>query len=832
MQHQARIFRTRHTIVTEPLYIRLTDRSFHLINSPEPDTLNALDLFIPVHKASDHILTLFKDLEHQNETTYREMARQCFKSTIFPDEMDDIAQFPQRQHDQPTPLGALLDAGYSLFDIYHLQQETDKDEVDVKLLSVHTTPESILATLLRHNLVFGLSATADIERCVHHFALKWLEHQHEVSVIPIDDEDKAIIHQLNELKSSKRQNQIRVVHLPEFVSSDDPYLTQIENRIQAVAKDEEFGDDTPYEHLKNRVRYFFSSLLEMGISASERDTHLMFLNSFKQIKLLFDRYPPDTALFTVRKLDENPWFEVYELVLREHKFTVIFYNASLGKIVLQNRDVQESFDRLFQRGMPVVVVTQYLSAGNGVNLQYMPSDKQEKQDFTHLYLLEAPYFYFSSAEADATWEEQEAGLKENIWYQAKLYASKHISESRFRHILTTLDDIKQWNQDYHQQSATEKDAFLNNMAIFMQAMGRVERVWSKMPDQSIVMSHDVYLSFQRFCSPEFDYISEDRDPIISGNLQSVLDTIKKGIPQIERELRRKKDETLQAINERCRDAIHVLVRRLENVRKGTGDAEARKQWMDLRRAALCHDFNADILKEYGCVVESPYCVNGIVHLGPHNEIIPRHLHRPDTYRWHLNRAYNVIVDNLIIHEYFLDNGFAMAFSDQRFFTPYFYQAILLGAIGEEACVALLNDSGIALEEVPDPLFEVADLKVANHPWLIDCKNYNEYTLRRFALSPDDPAWHPKLNDDAFRMRARDKIARISAYYGSESKLIYLNLSSSQNRPYGYYTSDFRDASSFADAAIVVIQGALLRNAPNATHEAYRQFILAIGDQEG
>ncbi|GHO57728.1 hypothetical protein KSB_62030 [Ktedonobacter robiniae] len=75
----------------------------------------------------------------------------------------------------------------------------------------------------------------------------------------------------------------------------------------------------------------------------------------------------------------------------------------------------------------MILVTQYLSAGNGINLQYLPtpeSTDEDRRDFTVIGLLERPYYYFSKPSDDATTDEQAAAQKKNIWYLAKLYFSK------------------------------------------------------------------------------------------------------------------------------------------------------------------------------------------------------------------------------------------------------------------------------------------------------------------------------------------------------------------------------------------------------------------------
>jgi hypothetical protein len=824
------IFRTLHTISTDSLYLRETNRAFEITSDPGTagaTPYSALRLFDAVSQACEQILLLFKELERgEDEIIYRELLRHCFQDTTFAEELTHISQFSRsRRQEHPTQLSALLEIGYSLYDIHDLHQRTDQEEVEVRHYGMHLTPERILSSLAQHNLVFGLSATADISRHVHHFNLDWLHQQ--TNSIPLDEADRALIRTLNRDKAAKRANRVEIALLEGLDASDD-YQRKLDQFLSAVATDEDFGDDTREGHLKRRVQLFFAALFWLcSHSPGASSTSLLFLNTFKQVKLIFDRYGSSSeGLFEIIRHQGNAWFEVYEIVMQGRQFIVVFYNAQLGNTILQSQRAQQDFDELFWKGKPVVVVTQYLSAGNGVNLQYWSSpDKTKRQDFIHIGLLETPYFYFGKPESDLTWEEKMALLKENIWYQAKLYTGKVITEQRFLQVLSTLNDPWEWNRRYQHDVSTRVDALFNHMSTFMQALGRVERIWERMPDQTVLLSREVYGHFQRYCSPEFEQLHQERELTISNNLQQIFTWVCADLAHHEREVRRSKDARLVARDEQCRQAMQQLLSRLEGLRRGNGDREARDLWQSLRQAALKHHFRDQLLQDYACVAESPYYHNGLLYLTPQNEIVPAHLAQPDTYHWRMDALYSVIKENTVIRDHFLARDYKLAFSPsgQHFFTPYYYQAILAGAIGEEAIVALLQDEGIELEELPDALFEVADLKIRGLPWYIDSKNYNEQTLERFSAPLDDPAWHPKLNEEHFVDSARLKVERLRTYHGTPVKLIYLNLVSSQPRPRGYYDGDFRQVS-FDKASIIVIQGALQRRAPNAYHQAFEYFL--------
>lgn len=837
------IFRTNHIVSTKPLYLIQAKRAFEVVVTKEAASggkavvEDAHHLFRTVSRAAEQILTLLKTLELEDKDTYEEIRRQCYEDTDFYDQLERLAYFPRQRKQQPAPtqLSALLNSGYQLYDVQQLDQHTDREEVKLRNYGIFVTPEKLLASLVQDNLVFGLSATADIPRCIHHFNLDWLRSQDGLNFINLDAADIELIGALNAEKAAVRKTELSVFRLAEL-GETDPVQKGLQEFIEAVAGEADFGrgPDSKEGHRKRRIARFFAALewICNNPDASAGPSHLMFLNSFLQLKVVLEQYAHLAGdLFRVTKREPNDWFEVYDLNFRGRSFIVVFYDAEQAKRIRRQKEVQAAFDGLFGGAVPVIVVTQYLSAGNGVNLQYapVPEEPTKKSDFLNLHLLEAPYFYFVNPDQEQGVDEKIAGLKENIWYQAKLYAGKYIGEARFKQVLGTLHKPDDWNTRYQQDAGTRADALLNNLATFIQALGRIEREWRPTPRQSVVLGGEVYQCFQAFLGPDYDYLREGRERLISDNLKQLFSRIRLQMPQRERELRDTKDSRPAARNTVCRDRLQGLVTSLEKVRAGAGNAGAiRNDWQQLRRAVLRHDFQNKLLEQYACTCESSLFQNGLLWLNELNEIIPPSLARSGVdYRWRLDSIYDLIAGNRIIGRYFSERGFEMAFGSAsgRFFTPYCYQAILAGAIGEEACTALLQHEGISLEDVPNPLFELADLKVKGVPYYIDCKNYTDATMQRFVLPADDLMWHPKLNEQYFKERAEEKLGKISDYHAMEDgKLIYLNLASRHERPLAYYDAEFRPVDSFAEARLIVVQGCLEKHRPNSYQAAFVRFL--------
>lgn len=842
------IFRTSHIVRTTPIAVRQTERGFELyapddnLDDDEQESqervTSALRLFDTVSYAVSLIIQFFQIVRWtSDELTYREIVRQCYRDTIYIGELEKITQYAHHHSQEDgTDLGALIERGYSYYDIYHLQQITDNKEVEVEHYGIHTTPEAVLRSIAQNNLVFGLSATADIPRYIHHFHLKWLRQQIEMH--DPTTEDMELIRTLNNKKADVRGNTITLDVLTDLNTTDEfQHLLNI--YIRQMSKDEDFGEDKN-GYRKKRVELFFAALLRLSEqlkaqkqkhSSNEEPeeilTSLLFLNTFTQIKLLFDRYPqPESGVFRICQQSQNKDLQVYDLEMKEQVFLVVFYNARQGNKMRQLERVQQEFDQLFWQHKPVIVVTQYKSAGIGINLQYWSSSgKKQKRDFTTIGLLEAPYYYFGDPEEELDEDEKVTMRKQNLWYLGKLYSARLIQQREFRQMLHSLHHSSSWNNEYHNGKHTQQDAHLNAMAVFKQALGRIERIRDKMPAQRVFMSSEVYKHFQRFCSPAFDNLRTDRDAFISGNLRQVLQQVSDALPKEQKMARYFKDSLLPEKDNRNKEALDVLLARLEKIRQGIEDPEARDHWRLIRQGVLKQDFCHPILQQYECIAESPHYQDGMLLLTPNGEILPPHLIQPDTFFWKMDKVYRVVTNNQIIQDYFKGHSYPFQFppSGKRFLTPNSFQALLKGAIGEEAICALLQEEGIEMEALPDPLIEVADLKIRGCPYYIDCKYYTDFTLKRFSLPEDDPNWHHKLNEEAFRESAKKKVARLRAYHQSAVKLIYINLVSTDDHYLSLFDLDFQKVS-FNAATIIVVPGALQQRRLNSYQPVFELFL--------
>lgn len=832
------IFQTNRTVVDQPLYLKETTRSFDIVAdrtaSDGAEHLNAMTLFSTIQSATVQILFLFKELEAENPIIHREMLRHCYETTTFKDQLGRIRQLPHGKQKQATRFDNLLDSGFGLYEIQDLQQETDKEEVEFRHYAIYTTPEKILLSLVRHNLVFGLSATADIPRIVRSFSEDWLRRQAGFTFFEVDEQDAQIIQSLNQQKQMARDNRVRVELAGELDVADSEQK-KLADFIKAIAQEDGFGGDDHQGYRRKRVERFFATLRWIAQAkdktAIQTDTHLLFFNSYKQIEHIFAHHRcPEENLFTIQIIDDEAVFRFYQIHIFDTDFIVIFYNAKRGQLIESEIVAKKQYHRLFWQNKPVILVTTYPTAGNGVNLQYYPDpDSSEEKDFKNIHLLEGPYFYFGRIDSENTTQENNAIIKQNIWYLAKLYEAKIISEREFKNHLSNIRN-KALSSRYKNDPSTSRDSLLNQLAAYIQALGRVERVWTRMDDQTIRLSREIYQVLEVFCTrPQYEYLRQRRQNTISNNLQQLFDQITEQARANKKVIRRVRDERLAVSNQASQAKVRELLDRLVHFRQGSEDTGAKKEWLNLRQATLKHDFHSQTLKRYDCLFETDYYRDGLLHINDKLELFPPDIWHNEITVWNLNSVYHTISDNEVIRRRFEHKGYELGFNNltRQFFTPYCYQAILVGAIGEEAIKAILWHEDVPLEAPDDPLFEIADTKIAGFPWYIDCKNFSERTLETFPLTADDPAWRPNLNEEDFKPAARRKLATIRNYHAGaaeQCKLIYINLVSIRDRIKRYFDAEFNPVDDFNSAKIIVIQGVINQEQPDEYNEAFTVFL--------
>ncbi|OON65470.1 hypothetical protein [Hymenobacter sp. CRA2] len=848
------IFQSNRSLVNRNVFLAPDaprPNSFTLTADKKEGGHNAFVLFDVVTRVVKDIIRLFKRLQAEHEDIYFEVLRQCFGGTDYLQEIRQVNQIGAQHELCETNYGNLLTNGFGLYEIETgRSQLTDPDEVALLYLSLNDSPEAMIRALAQRHLVFGLSATAHIRRVLRNFDWSGLEHAAApgTSFAPIpntrDDEDD--VRHANSCKAKRRQNTI-TYDVVKPLSSNTRFGEQLSG--MAHADPTHFGHQNgALPHRLRRVQHFFGLLTRLAAlepdELADSQSHLVFLSSVKQVKRLLDLGGDEDGWYgaVARQNaagDKNlQMYDVWcydETRQRRVSCAVALYDAQFGQELRDDLALQQQYNALFWTGQPVVVLTTYPSAGNGVNLQYYqtPADYETnnnngKRDFRFLHLLEAPYFYFGGVRQTETAAEQHAIIKRDVYGVMKLLFAKQITVGQAKGLLGQIRNLHLFNSQY----LRTEDGILNQFGVYVQALGRIERVWQRMQPQKLLLDRQVYGAFEQVAiAPDLAAERENYLRYASGNMATLLQAIGE---EATRERIALEDELhdLRRDNDAARAAIHQMVLDLEQFKLYRQPSDARQRWEWLRADVLRHDFSRAVISdeelpergrpsqlrrirgtfrsEY--VHEGRLLINHELHLAPHDtrssEFAP----------WDLNSVYRVFNNHLssALATHFRVRGYEMAFVESgTYLLPYVYQSILVGAVGEEVIEAVLKSYAhirATSAAVPDELFEVADLKVDGRPIYIDCKNFGARTLRQFALEADDLLYHLKLNEEHFKERMVSKWKSLNQHTHSTGtdpcRLIVMNLFHDEASKLDFYNEHFEPVSDWAQARIAVLTGTL------------------------
>ncbi|WP_027002798.1 hypothetical protein [Hugenholtzia roseola] len=830
------IFQTRYSIGNFSIFLNFRDEACYLEIATEQNRPNAYVLLNVVNQSISAIIRLFKNLESEHPKIHRDLAEHCFgTSDKFKRILKQIRQHPFKRMVVGTNESKMYYNGFGLYEVCDLGYATDSEEVELKYYSLFTTPESILLHLTQNNLVFGLSATAEINRYVKNFDLDWLKNELGECYYEISKDNTSLIQKANETKFEKRKNQAQVQIAETNISEKISKL--IDNFVHT--NQQEFESGKKQEYRKKRLVHFFATLQWVAKNQEQNNTNLLFFSSHKHILKLFqDWKEPENKAYKIQKIN-NSLKNCFQIQFEDKNFIVLFFDASQGKEIAQNEKEQNAYYELFWRGLPVLLVTTYPSAGNGVNLFfYKDQDKTQKTDFSNIHLLDSPYYFFNPIEYEKDNEQtKNEKIKTNIYYLAKLEKNKIISEKQFKVYLNNIRNIDNFNNFY----IYTPDGLSNRVSTYIQALGRIERVWEQMNTQIIRLENEVYNQLEDFATKDDFYaVFKRNEPYFSQNIKALFAYILESKFGREYQQRQIQWEGLKIINNRCIAEIKKLLAQLNLVRENKLPQERavqiRKEWQDLREYALkqsfakFEEFENDkgikiTTKTFEYKLFQKYASTFETDLYDHKEkclwiqkdtlnIVPREANPDSSFgKWHLDSAFLNVQNNTILRGHFDLNQFEQGFSGKGiYFTPYFYQCILAGAIGEEAVKAVFEYEKIELteREIPNELFELIDLKVEGKNWYIDAKNYSEQTITHFQLAEDDYFFHPKLNEANFKEKAQEKLAKIIDFHKQEDcKVIYINAFGNGERPTNYYDKNFNEVgNNFEKAKIVVIQSML------------------------
>jgi hypothetical protein len=283
-------------------------------------------------------------------------------------------------------------------------------------------------------------------------------------------------------------------------------------------------------------------------------------------------------------------------------------------------------------------------------------------------------------------------------------------------------------------------------------------------------------------------------------------------------------------NTLSKELIGEMLKEVSKVREGVYDETVSKEiktaWTELREALLKHDFNKQInLDVIGKTIyikrdfafETKYInKNKELHIDTDKlKVYKEKAPNRKLSTWNLDLAYKTISKHSLLKKLFEKNDYKTAFEIRpntvnHVLTPYIYQAILLGAIGEQAISFLIEHKGITLEnfnELDNSLFEIVDAKVKDLPIYFDFKNFGQNTLDKFSFLSDNINFDTELNSKEFAEKIKSKYDLLKKK--NNNPILYvLNLFSDQRRNPDFFDENMKRVNYEKDSCIRIIPSVL------------------------
>ena len=772
------IFLTNQTIVEKPVYIQVDkDKATYNVtsNSKGNNVEDAFPLLRTVLSISSSIMRSFAGWKDRNNEVFEEILHDSLGHTEFQRIIRRVPFYHSlRKPDKNfiNNYNYLLDRGMGVLSLRKPNDTTEPEEVKIDYYNVPISPERILLSLIRKNMVFGLSATAKLNRIINHFDESWFKDQIEklsdnnIRYFEDDDFDKCIVQTLTQQKREKRKNTVLVQELPYEISKTiKKEIEELENR-----EDGQYGIRNNGGFDKARVTSFYRMIdwiyrkLKEGTSIKELKSHLVFYNSLRQLD------------FYLNYRCENSNNADFKNILKVERkassgltrFEVTYKNQLMHVVFLEKKAYESIYPsgynhssetlKLFWDDAPVIFLTTYPSAANGVNLQYYPTkEQQNKEDFRCIHLLEGPHFYFSSkyAEHGRVFTER----KKDLWKVTKLHLNDPISSENHKNWINTIlrkDEKKRATMNTLYKKFP--DFLHNQMATYFQALGRMERIReAEVGTQYVMLSCKIMEEFSDFLYlPQYETIRTECSPYYSDFLSQVVSQIKRS----EKEQESRKNEKKEQVEARSKEDIDSALQDIGQIQRKQMARERATNfinyWHEMRGAALRHEFNHDLIKS-----------NHIVYLNKEDSALKKE---------RFNRIYELIKDVPEINLHFRNNGFSLERTNIRngkWFTDCFAQQILLGAIGEEVVRVYFQSKKVEVRTPEDKersLFEVADFYLPEHNIFVDAKNFTKKSILNYR-SDDEINW---TNPSEIRKKVSEKLRKIRQS-APEARLIIMNV---------------------------------------------------------
>jgi len=840
------LFQTNEIITPKPFFLKEKNNSWYIQEEKTVESVSPFQLFNILAIATSKILGVFHYCQ-RNQTLVSEIIQAIWnqKNDNFGGKYETYINENCLYHRTKSKSGrdyaaykdkSPYEIGFRLVKLAKRSQSFDPNSAELGQVELFTSPEAVIAKLSDGNIVFALSATTDIPRTQKCFNIEWLKEN--ATYIELEKEDYDIIRERRNVKRDVRQTKVSL-KIAELLSEEHLVGVILKSKFQNRDFEKQGDTEANAKPRYERLLRMFDTLYK-GIK-SNKFSHLVFATTFGDLKEIFDYkqnenhllfYQVDRQVFhSTRFHEKNDRF--FNVTLDGSQCSVLFLNSEDAKQLQDSQEALENYRKCFVMQDKVFVITQYKSASNGINLPCFPNMGNFEEDFQGIHLLEPQHFWFDDSKEFSDYKNNE---KQALWYLWKLKDAGQFDTGQFNMCLSARDtkasykiNISKINNLY-KDKADEK--ILNSIALYHQALGRIERKHEKVPEVDVTLEDSVFMDFYRFVSTEnFQELVEQRKDITSALILAIHEAVIEEAKRREIKIELNAQKSFEPKQILSRQLIEEeILKEVAKVREGQYDEavsnEIKEAWTELRESLLRHDFDKrinietigktihikrDFAFETKFINKHKELLIDVDKMKVYREVAP---HKKLT-TWNLDSAYRIVSKNHLLKHLFESNGYPTSFDIKPnlvnyVLTPYMYQAILLGAIGEQAISLLLSYHGILLDEFNDlenSLFEVVDAKMKYLPVYFDFKNFAAHTLDKFSLKATDRNFDSEINSQEFIQKIKGKYDLLKKQ--NENPILYLlNLHSEQRRKPDFFDSNMQPVTYEKDSCIRIIPSVL------------------------
>lgn len=692
---------------------------------------------------------------------------------------------------------------------FHISEDnpdyTLNNRVLIGGLMMYEDPESLFSKICKNNLIFGISATANIDTCIGNFNLRWLK-----SVL----EDH--YYTLTSLEREK---------LDESLKKINRFENNIERKLNIfnITQDKKIGFENiklleekkgGYNKLRNILDTVITNEEEEFTNEAQRE---YFEYAFAVFCNFLQEKESSSLLFISNRLTQKNKLKDLAYTLGKYLKKEVYFkdlNSKALNIILETKDEEDNelMNKLKDHKVKTIIFTTYQSAGTGVNIKHLYNKKSLNKKLIKIdediqKEINFPLDYKDIDEIAVENKTHLINFNENYMklemiYYSNLMLDNNVINNKIRSFLLNRDDDKIFTRSYK----LTYDYVENSMGRIIQAIGRCNRTKVRNKVRNIYLDESSFNVVKRF---------EPRNRLFIGDINFILEETKK----LTEESINETQKNILILNERMERFFEKTYlskieeyNRIINFSKKEDLIKLKKEefmelynkYDDFRKYILKNPTRSNKAEKNPAYFTINEKINGYTIKGDFSKVTNILFNTAQKNISFKGCRLNEIFEIPLLKEFCLNNIGIFEENDE-IILPYIYQAIFKGILGEAIIKEIFRMYDIKVrnirEMVDKGIVEIFD-DISENGMYIDYKNYN----------------FDKVNSQEFLVnKIKDTIERKKRFISSKSKLFFINLINSNVENIGKSISFYKiedilkeneKTCNYLESEIVIISGVL------------------------